>query len=72
MYIADRGYSRNDSRPMLLIAAGLLLAFGGPGITFLFSQLLPVPPLVTASVTQFTELLGVVTMLYGFIAPSRA
>lgn len=71
-YIAYQGYRRNDSRPMLFIAAGFLLAFGGPGIVFLVSQMLPVPPLVTAGMTQCIELLGMVMILYGFIAPARA
>lgn len=70
-YIAYQGYSRNDSRPMLFIAAGFVLTFGGPGLIFIFSLVLPIPPLVVNGATQFIELLGMGTMLYGFIAPAR-
>ncbi|ELY63355.1 DUF7521 family protein [Natrinema versiforme] len=69
-YIAYQGYSRNDSRPMLYIAAGFVLTFGGPGLIFLVSLVVPIPTLVVGSATQFVEILGMGTILYGFIAPA--
>lgn len=71
-YIAYQGYSRNDSRPMLFVAIGFVLVFGGPGGVFIASLLLPVPSIVTAGLTQVIELAGMLVMLYGFLAPARA
>lgn len=70
-YIAYQGYSRNDSRPMLYIAVGFVLTFGGPGSIFIASLLVPVPSLVTAGLTQVIELVGMLVMLYGFLLPAR-
>lgn len=71
-YIAYQGYSRNDSRPMLYIAAGFVLTFGGPGLIFLVSLVVPIPTLVVGSATQFVEILGMGTILYGFLSPAWA
>jgi hypothetical protein len=71
-YIAYQGYSRNDSRPMLFIAIGFVLVFGGPGGVFIVSLLVPVPSVVTAGVTQLLELVGMLVLLYGFLVPARA
>lgn len=70
-YIAYRGYRRNDSRPMLYVATGFVLVFGGPGAIFLVSLVAPIPSLVTAGLTQFVELVGMAVMLYGFVKPVR-
>lgn len=70
-YIAYQGYGRNDSRPMLFIATGFVLTFGGPGLIFLVSLVVSVPQLVVVGATQFVEILGMGTILYGFVAPSR-
>jgi hypothetical protein len=70
-YVAFRGYDRNDSRPMLFIAVGFVLAFGGPGLVFLLSLVAPIPSLVTGGVTQAVEILGMFTILYGFRAPAE-
>ncbi|WP_232820465.1 DUF7521 family protein [Halorussus litoreus] len=70
-YIACRGYSRNDSRPMLYIAAGFVLAFGGPGGIFLVSLVVPLPSVVVGGITQFTEVVGMLAILYGFLKPVR-
>lgn len=69
-YIAYQGYSRNDSRPMLFIAAGFVLTFGGPGLIFIVSQIISIPPLVVGGATQFVEIFGMGTILYGFIVPA--
>ena len=69
-YVAYRGYRRNDSRPMLAIAAGFALAFGGPGGVFLLSLVLPIPQLAVGIVTQTTETAGTLLILYGFVAPA--
>lgn len=70
-YIAYQGFRLNDSRPMLFIAAGFLLAFGGPGSIFILSIVFPIPPLATNTITQITELIGMFLILYGFFAPAR-
>jgi hypothetical protein len=70
-YVAFRGYDRNDSRPMLFVAVGFVLAFGGPGLVFLVSLVAPIPSLVTGGVTQAVEILGMLTILYGFRAPAE-
>jgi hypothetical protein len=70
-YVAYRGYRRNDSGPMAVIAAGFVLAFGGPGLIFLLSLALPIPSLVVGGITQATEILGMGLVLYGFWMPRR-
>jgi hypothetical protein len=69
-YIAYRGYRRNDSRPMLSIAAGFALAFGGPGGIFLLSLVVPIPQIVVGLITQTTETAGMLLILYGFVSPA--
>jgi len=69
-YIAYRGYRRNDSQPMLAIAVGFILAFGGPGTIFLLSLVAPIPSLVVGVVTQTTETVGMLLILYGFVRPA--
>jgi hypothetical protein len=69
-YIAYRGYRRNDSRPMLAIAAGFAVAFGGPGGIYLLSLVVPIPQLAVGIVTQTTETAGMLLILYGFVAPA--
>ena len=71
-YVAYQGYTRNDSRPMLFIAVGFLLTFGGPGSIFLLSLVLPIPPLVTGTITQLTETIGMLSILYGFWLPATS
>lgn len=62
--IAYRGYRRNDSTPMLLIALGFVLVVGVPGVLgagYLFAG---VPGGMTASIVgQASELLGMATIL---------
>ncbi|CDK39154.1 hypothetical protein [Halorubrum sp. AJ67] len=70
-YIAYQGYSRNNSRPMLYIAVGFVLTFGGPGVIFLASLVIPLPSLVVGVATRLVEILGMGTILYGFIVPSQ-
>jgi len=69
-YVAFRGYDRNDSRPMLFVALGFVLAFGGPGLVFILSLVAPIPELVVGGVTQAVEIIGMLTILYGFRAPA--
>lgn len=69
-FIAYQGYSRNDSRPMLFIAVGFVLTFGGPGLIFIVSRVVPISPLVVGGATQFVEIFGMGIILYGFIAPA--
>jgi len=69
-YVAFRGYDRNDSRPMLFVGLGFVLAFGGPGLVFILSLVAPIPELVVGGVTQAVEIIGMLTILYGFRAPA--
>ena len=67
-YIAYQGYIRNDSRPILYIAAGFVLAFGGPGLLFILSLVFPMPIRILNRSTLIVEITGMGMILYGFIA----
>jgi hypothetical protein len=54
---------------MLFVAAGFVLAFGGPGLLFLALLVTPLPDAVAGVATQAVEILGMCTILYGFLAP---
>ena len=67
--IAYRGYRRNDSRPMLLIAIGFVLVVGVPGVLgglYLFAGV--VGGATASVVSQASELLGMATILYALKA----
>lgn len=68
-YLAYRGYRRNDSRPMLFVAAGFALALGVPFGLLLVAGLLPVPQAPLAVATQLSQLLGLASICYGLYAP---
>lgn len=64
-YVAYRGYRRNDSRPMLYVAAGFGLALGVPFGLYPFAVLLPesIAPALYA-VQMGTQLGGLLLILY--------
>ncbi|MFC4405591.1 DUF7521 family protein [Haloarchaeobius iranensis] len=69
-YIAYRGYRRNQSRPMLFVAAGFALVVGVPAAAALVLYVVfdaPIP--VINSVGQVSELVGMVAILYGLWTP---
>jgi len=71
-YVASTGARRNDSRPMAFIAAGFVLTFGVPGGIFLLGQVLPISTAVVGIITQTGEVAGMLSILYGFVAPARS
>lgn len=70
-YHAYRGYRRNDSRPMLFIAIGFVLVLLVPFLVFYLYALLPfVSVTVTVVLSQMSQLLGLVSILYALRIPS--
>ena len=72
-YIAYRGYRRNQSRPMLFVAAGFVLIVGLPAVltvVLYFALGLPIP--VVNSLVQASELAGLSSVLYGLWMPPRS
>ena len=70
-YQAFRGYRRNDSRPMLFISLGFVLALGLPFAILLVSFVVPggyVP--VLGLLTQAAELVGLGAILYALWMPA--
>jgi hypothetical protein len=71
-YVAYRGYRRNQSRPMLFVAAGFALIVLVPalvvGVLFVGADV-PLP--VVNSIAQASELLGMGSILYGLWTPRQ-
>lgn len=71
-YIAYKSYRGTEERPMLFVAAGFMLVFLVPtvlsviGISGLLTDMI-----VIGSLTQVSELCGVVSILYGLRMPVR-
>ncbi|MFB6128745.1 MAG: hypothetical protein ABEJ47_03185 [Halorhabdus sp.] len=73
--VAFRGYRRNESRPMLFIAIGFVLAIALPGtLDFLlyvlivaFEFRLPVGRIYLAGFMQASQLLGMAAILYALL-----
>lgn len=79
-YVAYRGYRRNDSRPMLFVAAGFLLAFWAPPallLTYLATDLVATfspeleesVPTAIAMAGDLSRIAGFVCILYGLAMP---
>lgn len=64
-YIAYRGYRDHGSRPMLFVAAGLVLFLGVPGLLGVVFVVAPVGEVVVGIFTQASEILGMCLILYG-------
>lgn len=65
-YTAYRGYRRNDSRPMLYIAAGFLLVLGVPAAlsAVVLGVGIPEVQLAVGLLTQVSEVGGLLAILY--------
>ena len=65
-YTAYRGYRRNDSRPMLYIAAGFLLVLGVPAALSTLALGVGVRQVQVAVgvLTQISEVAGLLAILY--------
>ena len=70
-YQAYRGYRRNDSRPMLVIAVGFTLALAVPFLLLLLYLAVPVlPESVVAVCSQLSQLSGLLAILYALRMPA--
>lgn len=62
---AYRGYRRNESRPMLFIAIGFVLALAVPFALFVVYVVIPsLPETLVAVLTQSSQVAGLVAILY--------
>ena len=71
-YLAYRGYRRHRSRPMLFIALGFVCLLGVPGLLFVILRLvfeIPIP--ILNSLSQASELIGLIAILYGLWTPRQ-
>ena len=74
-YVAFRGYRRNESRPMLFIAIGFVLAVAIPGtlsylvyvLTMVFRVSLGIDYIYLAAVLQVSEIVGMACILYALV-----
>lgn len=66
-YLAYRGYQRNDSRPMLFVALGFVLALGVPLVLTLLYVALPFAggQVMMQIVIQTVEIIGLLCIIYG-------
>jgi hypothetical protein len=66
-YLAYRGYRRNDSRPMLFVSLGFILALGLPLAITLVYYALPLTggQVALQVVIQTIEIVGLLCIVYG-------
>lgn len=66
-YLAYQGYRRNDSRPMLFVSLGFVLALGVPLLVAVLFLVLPIPvdQVFLQVLTQTFEILGLLSIIYG-------
>jgi hypothetical protein len=70
-YQAFRGYRRNDSRPMLFIAIGFVLALAVPFVLLLVTLAVPQAPVwIVGVLSQAAELLGLASIVYALWMPA--
>ncbi|MFC3959548.1 DUF7521 family protein [Halovivax cerinus] len=70
-YYAYRGYRRNESRPMLFLAAGFVLAFAVPFCVLVVYSIVPGVPVGAAVIaSQTSQVLGLLTVLYAIRMPT--
>lgn len=69
-YLAYQGYRRNQSRPMLFVAVGFILALGMPLASTLLYLVLPVTggQVVIQVLNQTFEIAGLLCIIYGLRA----
>ncbi|PGF16353.1 hypothetical protein CP556_09665 [Natrinema sp. CBA1119] len=69
-YQAYRGYRRNDSRPMLVIAVGFLFALAVPFLLVVLYVALPfVSESLVAVLSQASQVSGLLAILYALRMP---
>ena len=74
-YVAYRGFRRNASRAMLVIAIGFVLAIAIPGIlnyglytlVMFFGFQLPIGELYLAGIMQTSEIIGMLCIFYALV-----
>lgn len=70
-YQAYRGYRRNQSRPMLFVSIGFVLALGVPFALLLAYLAIPgLSQTAIAVVTQLSQLSGLLAIVYGLRMPA--
>ena len=69
-YQAYRGYRRNDSRPMLVLAVGFALALAVPFLLLLVYAAAPVSETAVAVLSQCSQLSGLFAILYALRMPA--
>ncbi len=70
-YQAYRGYRRNDSRPMLVIAVGFCFALAVPFLLVVLYILLPfLPEALVAVLGQASQVSGLLAILYALRMPA--
>lgn len=70
-YQAYRGYQRNNSRPMFLIALGFILVLALPFCLFLLYGIFPAIPVTAVIViSQLSQVSGLVAILYALWMPT--
>ena len=69
-YLAYRGYRRNQSRPMLFVSLGFVLALGVPLTITLVYIALPITggQVIVQVVNQTFEIVGLLSIVYGLRA----
>lgn len=70
-YQAYRGYRRNDSRPMLVIAVGFALALAVPFLLVVLYVAVPfLSEALVAVLSQLSQLSGLIAILYALRMPA--
>lgn len=69
-YHAYRGYRRNESRPMLFISVGFVLALGLPFVLLALYLVLPLPETPVGLLTQTSQVVGLLAILYALRMPA--
>ncbi|WP_226480796.1 DUF7521 family protein [Natrinema amylolyticum] len=70
-YQAYRGYRRNDSRPMLVIAVGFLFALAVPFLLVVLYVLVPfLSETFVAVLSQLSQISGLLAILYALRMPA--
>lgn len=63
--LAFHGYRRSGDEPMLYVAVGFVLLMGVPGLLGALFFVLPVGRITVGAFTQASEIIGMLSILYG-------
>jgi hypothetical protein len=69
-YVAWRGYRRNDSRPMLILSAGFVLALAVPFALLVLFVADGVPQGMLSVLSQTSQVVGLGAILYALWMPA--